>query len=825
MKRTILLFALIFLTAILRSQEFMTLRLSDTDTTGMVPGDKVYVAVIIEEASPNALIYGFNLAFWHDQSVITWDGTTGNPLPGISYQNPLFPLIAGAMFNVNPNSELVMLWGDGSTGAALSGVTLPLTIIEFVFTYHGGSCPLIWGEQTSVPGFDLTLINGCVGQCWETYEATLKLGSTDITGLMPGDTVKVSIILDDISPGAEVWESQFCFHFDPGVIDWTGTFDTINGWWTVIYIGDVMVVYGAPEFATPGITFIDINFIYLGGETDLTWASDYPTEMYDQNFDYFVLTLFDGCVCDLPDYDVTFHVTSDDEDLQGAIITIGNLWLETDENGLAIFSLSDGQYDYTVTKPGYADEEGSFTVAGAPVDIEVEMVECYDVTFNVIPADSTIIIINGDTLVSGETICLPNGMYSFTVSSPGYNPYGGMITVSGASLNIMIVLQPILYDVTFFINCCGEPVENCIITYQGQTVITNAAGLAILNLVAGFYSFEIGGVPVTFTVPDTTYVPVDICNEVTFHVTCEGQPLECATVTVDNNLVQITNNLGNAVFCLENGDYSFVVSKYGYENYSGSFTVDNAPLLLEIDLYFPQPYPVQFQITNLVCDNPFDGLFVVCFGDTVQPGGTIELENGSYTWEVILDGCGSLINGFVEVNFAAVTIEINIQWLPHATFHVMSALGGNLSGAEVSVDDDILFTNASGETSFCMTGGDHFYSITQEGYDTLVGSFTFPCEDTTITILMNPVSIFDKSFEVFLLYPNPSNGKFYLETQNLIAESIEITVMDLTGRQVYEEKAIVTGKQEIDLTVQEKGMYFLKLKSGDRIFVGKLLIR
>ena len=216
---------------------------------------------------------------------------------------------------------------------------------------------------------------------------------------------------------------------------------------------------------------------------------------------------------------------------------------------------------------------------------------------------------------------------------------------------------------------------------------------------------------------------------------------------------------------------------------------------------------------------------MVCFGDTVQPGGTIELENGSYTWEVILDGCGSLINGFVEVNFAAVTIEINIQWLPHATFHVMSALGGNLSGAEVSVDDDILFTNASGETSFCMTGGDHFYSITQEGYDTLVGSFTFPCEDTTITILMNPVSIFDKSFEVFLLYPNPSNCKFYLETQNLIAESIEITVMDLTGRQVYEEKAIVTGKQEIDLTVHEKGMYFLKLKSGDRIFVGKLFIR
>jgi 5-formaminoimidazole-4-carboxamide-1-beta-D-ribofuranosyl 5'-monophosphate synthetase len=75
------------------------------------------------------------------------------------------------------------------------------------------------------------------------------------------------------------------------------------------------------------------------------------------------------------------------------------------------------------------------------------------------------------------------------------------------------------------------------------------------------------------------------------------------------------------------------------------------------------------------------------------------------------------------------------------------------------------------------------------------------------------------------IYPNPSNGKFCLETQNLTTEPIEIMVMDLTGRQVYEENAVVTGKKEIDLTVQEKGMYFLKLKSGDRIFVGKLLIR
>jgi hypothetical protein len=652
---------------------------------------------------------------------------------------------------------------------------------------------------------------------------TLTLGSTDITYLAPGDTVYVPIICTDIGPSNIISGAQYTFEMDPAVISWTGNFTTNFGNpndWMFFYSGDQMIALSGFGFASPGMTLISFEFIYQGGQTPLTWGY---SEVYDENFDYYYVTIIESaCICDLPDYAVTFHVTADDEDLQGAIITIGNLWLETDENGLATFSLSDGQYDYTVTKPGYADEEGSFTVAGAPVDVEVEMVGCWDVTFNVIPADSTIIIINGDTLVSGETICLPNGMYSFAVSSPGYNPYGGMITVSGASLNIMIVLQPILYDVTFFINCCGEPVENCIITYQGQTVITNAAGLAILNLVAGFYSFEIGGVPVTFTVPDTTYVPVDICNEVTFHTTDEGgSNLEGVHIDINGeNLVTGVN--GTADICLQTGTYDYTAYKAGYVMQTGTIEVDTTAQTIEIVMP-AQTWAVTINVTGYECDNEFEELIIVCNGDTVSVGQPIFLENGSYDFEVAIEGCPALATGSLEVLNAPLTIEVNINDFPKAIISVLN-IGGTVPGVEVILDnEDTLYTsyhNGLYSAEFCVSGGNHYVYFPEYGDG---GEFIFNCEEDVFLMLMvgQEENYMNSEYNI---YPNPSNGKFCLETQNLKTEPIEIMVMDLTCRQVYEENAVVTGKKEINLSGQPKGMYFVKVKTDKNYTTRKLII-
>jgi hypothetical protein len=76
-----------------------------------------------------------------------------------------------------------------------------------------------------------------------------------------------------------------------------------------------------------------------------------------------------------------------------------------------------------------------------------------------------------------------------------------------------------------------------------------------------------------------------------------------------------------------------------------------------------------------------------------------------------------------------------------------------------------------------------------------------------------------------ILFPNPSDGKFYLETTYSGRDPIELQVMDLTGRMVYERQPAISEKFEIDLSGQPKGMYFLRIKTEEENYTQKLIIQ
>ena len=76
-----------------------------------------------------------------------------------------------------------------------------------------------------------------------------------------------------------------------------------------------------------------------------------------------------------------------------------------------------------------------------------------------------------------------------------------------------------------------------------------------------------------------------------------------------------------------------------------------------------------------------------------------------------------------------------------------------------------------------------------------------------------------------ILLPNPSNGKFYLETTKSGNDPIELQVMDLTGRIVYEIQTAISERFEIDLSGQPKGMYFVRIKAGQNVMNRKVIIQ
>jgi hypothetical protein len=77
------------------------------------------------------------------------------------------------------------------------------------------------------------------------------------------------------------------------------------------------------------------------------------------------------------------------------------------------------------------------------------------------------------------------------------------------------------------------------------------------------------------------------------------------------------------------------------------------------------------------------------------------------------------------------------------------------------------------------------------------------------------------------LYPNPSDGKFNLKFNLKNKEDAEVTVYDIQGKQVYNEKLPqFTGEynKPIDISSNSKGVYFVKIQQGKHSQVKKIVM-
>lgn len=83
------------------------------------------------------------------------------------------------------------------------------------------------------------------------------------------------------------------------------------------------------------------------------------------------------------------------------------------------------------------------------------------------------------------------------------------------------------------------------------------------------------------------------------------------------------------------------------------------------------------------------------------------------------------------------------------------------------------------------------------------------------------------SLDKMTMNPNPSNGKFDLNFNLKNKGDAEVTVFDMQGKQVYNEK--LSGfqgeyKKSIDLSNNQKGIYFIKIQQEKHTQVKKVII-
>jgi subtilisin-like proprotein convertase family protein len=110
-------------------------------------------------------------------------------------------------------------------------------------------------------------------------------------------------------------------------------------------------------------------------------------------------------------------------------------------------------------------------------------------------------------------------------------------------------------------------------------------------------------------------------------------------------------------------------------------------------------------------------------------------------------------------------------------------------------------------------------SANQDG-GSVVGWSLNPCG------IQVPLSVDQNSLANFNVYPNPTQGNFTVQFNSDSAEVIQVELVDLRGRSVYQSTYENTGfiNQNIQLNAVQAGVYVLKVKDGDKQVSRKLVI-
>jgi hypothetical protein len=146
------LFISLFVNIVIAQTYNATIAIEEVNVSGSMAGEDIIVPVRLVEIS-GGLIMGFQFYIEFDHSVLTWKGSSNDPLTGIAKIPKDLPYDpADWVFNDNGSQIAAIYMDNDLKGYAARNGEL---FFELIFTYNGGlgqgnSTPLIWGEVAEI---------------------------------------------------------------------------------------------------------------------------------------------------------------------------------------------------------------------------------------------------------------------------------------------------------------------------------------------------------------------------------------------------------------------------------------------------------------------------------------------------------------------------------------------------------------------------------------------------------------------------------------------------------------------------------------------------
>lgn len=281
---------------------------------------------------------------------------------------------------------------------------------------------------------------------------------------------------------------------------------------------------------------------------------------------------------------------------------------------------------------------------------------------------------------------------------------------------------------------------------------------------------------------------LNLYQEVYFNVTdSEGGTVEGANISIGNNAV-ITNDNGQAIIQLANGQYEYIVSASGYIPVEGMFVVLNGSVSIDVQMVLA-PYTVTFHVTdekggvvpyaNVMMDNRttttnLQGVASLSARNGNHPYTIEKLGYDEYSGSVVVDGRDKEV--YPELEFKVWTITVIVKDKENQL--ILNAI--------VKVNNGEYLTNQHGEAEIPLVNGEYPVTIEKTGYDTLQGTIKVNNQNVDVTFEMD-----------FFLY------------------NVEFNISQVNQGNPAEGATIKIEGQPGVLNVNGSGQATIKLKSGN----------
>ena len=204
-----------------------------------------------------------------------------------------------------------------------------------------------------------------------------------------------------------------------------------------------------------------------------------------------------------------------------------------------------------------------------------------------------------------------------------------------------------------------------------------------------------------------------------------------AYITIGNKVI-ITDSNGTANILLENGEYSYILSKTNWTQKTGDFVVLNNPIYININDFIATPYPVTFTVYE--GEAPLQGVKVttsVYRSETDDKGqAVINLEPGTYEYKLEKSGFQTIESVFTVENQPVDIFQRMFLTKMNVNFAVIDRNRSiYIPEANITINDIKEKTDNEGQASMGLQTGKYEMRVAKEDYQDLVKEIEIVGED------------------------------------------------------------------------------------------------